>query len=40
MLAPPSSHYLLGTDQPGRSVLPLTIWGARSSLAIGVLATC
>jgi peptide/nickel transport system permease protein len=38
-LAPPSSHYLLGTDQPGRSVLLLTIWGARSSLAIGVLAT-
>ncbi|MEO6701523.1 MAG: ABC transporter permease [Jatrophihabitantaceae bacterium] len=38
-LAPPSAHYLLGTDQPGRSVLLLTIWGARSSLAIGVLAT-
>lgn len=38
-LAPPSAHYLLGTDQAGRSVLALTIWGARPSLAIGVLAT-
>lgn len=38
-LAPPSGHYLLGTDQPGRSVLLLTIWGARASLAIGLLAT-
>lgn len=38
-LAPPSARYLLGTDQPGRSVLLLLIWGARSSLAIGVIAT-
>jgi peptide/nickel transport system permease protein len=38
-LAPPSARYLLGTDQPGRSVLLLVIWGARSSLAIGVIAT-
>ncbi len=39
LLAPPSAHYPLGTDQPGRSVLLLVIWGARPSLAIGVLAT-
>ncbi len=38
-LSPPSSHYLLGTDQPGRSVLLLVIWGARASLAIGLIAT-
>ncbi|MBO0805559.1 MAG: ABC transporter permease [Nocardiopsaceae bacterium] len=38
-LAPPSLRYPLGTDQPGRSVLLLTIWGARPSLAIGVIAT-
>jgi peptide/nickel transport system permease protein len=38
-LAPPSAHYPLGTDQPGRSVLLLVIWGARPSLAIGVIAT-
>jgi peptide/nickel transport system permease protein len=38
-LAPPGAHYPLGTDQPGRSVLLLVIWGARPSLAIGVIAT-
>ena len=38
-LAPPSARYLLGTDQPGRSVLLPVIWGARSSLAIGMIAT-
>ena len=38
-LAPPSRDYPLGTDQPGRSVLLLLIWGARASLAIGVIAT-
>jgi peptide/nickel transport system permease protein len=38
-LAPPSGRYLLGTDQPGRSVLLLLIWGARPSLAIGLIAT-
>ena len=38
-LAPPSAHYPLGTDQPGRSVLLLVIWGARPSLAIGVIST-
>lgn len=39
LLAPPSAQYPLGTDQPGRSVLLLVIWGSRSSLAIGVIAT-
>jgi peptide/nickel transport system permease protein len=38
-LAPPSAHYPLGTDQPGRSVLLLLIWGARASLAVGAVAT-
>jgi peptide/nickel transport system permease protein len=38
-LAPPGHGFLLGTDQPGRSVLLLLIWGARTSLAIGVIAT-
>ena len=38
-LAPPSAHFPLGTDQAGRSVLLLTIWGARASLAVGVIAT-
>ncbi len=38
-LAPPSAHYPLGTDQAGRSVLLLLIWGARPSLVIGVIAT-
>ncbi len=38
-LAPPSASYPLGTDQAGRSVLTLMIWGTRPSLAIGVIAT-
>jgi peptide/nickel transport system permease protein len=38
-LAPPSASFPLGTDQAGRSVLDLLIWGARPSLAIGVIAT-
>jgi peptide/nickel transport system permease protein len=38
-LAPPSLRFPLGTDQPGRSVLLLTIWGARPSMAIGVIST-
>jgi peptide/nickel transport system permease protein len=37
-LAPPSAHFPLGTDQPGRSVLLMLIWGARPSLLIGVSA--
>jgi peptide/nickel transport system permease protein len=38
-LAPPSPGYPLGTDEVGRSVLTLLIWGARVSLAVGLLAT-
>jgi peptide/nickel transport system permease protein len=38
-LGAPSADYLLGTDQAGRSVLLLTIWGARPSLVIGIIAT-
>jgi peptide/nickel transport system permease protein len=38
-LAPPSARFPLGTDQAGRSVLALLIWGTRPSLAIGVIAT-
>lgn len=38
-MVPPGPGYPLGTDQPGRSVLLLLIWGSRESLAIGVLAT-
>ncbi|WP_042382199.1 ABC transporter permease [Streptacidiphilus melanogenes] len=39
LLAAPSGSYPLGTDQAGRSVLLLLIWGSRESLEIGVLAT-
>jgi peptide/nickel transport system permease protein len=39
VLGPPSSHYLLGTDENGRSVLTLLIWGSRVSLFVGLLAT-
>ena len=38
-MGPPSAAYPLGTDQAGRSILLLVIWGARSSLAIGLIAT-
>jgi peptide/nickel transport system permease protein len=38
-LAPPTARFPLGTDQAGRSVLDLLIWGTRPSLAIGVIAT-
>jgi peptide/nickel transport system permease protein len=38
-IAPPSARFPLGTDYAGRSILPLLIWGARPSLAIGVIAT-
>jgi peptide/nickel transport system permease protein len=39
VLGPPSSHYLLGTDENGRSVLTLLIWGSRISLFVGLCAT-
>jgi peptide/nickel transport system permease protein len=39
VLEPPSSEYWLGTDDDGRSVLTLLIWGSRISLFVGLLAT-
>jgi peptide/nickel transport system permease protein len=38
-LAPPSAGFPLGTDLAGRSVLLAVLWGARTSLAIGFMAT-
>ena len=37
--SPPSAEFPLGTDNFGRSVLTLTIWGSRISLAVGLFAT-
>ncbi len=39
VLEPPSWQYPLGTDDSGRSVLTLLIWGARISLFVGLMAT-
>jgi peptide/nickel transport system permease protein len=39
VLEPPSGEYPLGTDDSGRSVLTLLIYGARVSLLVGLLAT-
>ncbi len=39
VLEPPSREYPLGTDNNGRSVLTLLIWGTRVSLIVGLLAT-
>ena len=36
--SPPSWAYPFGTDDPGRSVLTLEIWGSRISLLVGLLA--
>lgn len=36
---PPSGEFLFGTDHLGRSVLPLMLWGARTSLTVGAAAT-
>lgn len=36
---PPSWANLLGTDPSGRSVLGMLVWGARSSLLVGIAAT-
>lgn len=36
---PPSAEYPLGTDNFGRSVLDLVVWGSRVSLTVGFLAT-
>lgn len=37
--SPPSLEFPFGTDNLGRSVLALTVWGSRISLTIGLLAT-
>ena len=39
VLEAPSSEFLLGTDENGRSVLTLLIWGSRISLLVGLIAT-
>ncbi len=39
ILAPPSREYWLGTDETGRSILTLLIWGSRVSLFVGLFAT-
>lgn len=39
VLEAPSSTYWLGTDDNGRSILTLLIWGTRISLFVGLLAT-
>lgn len=39
VLESPSWSYWLGTDENGRSVLTLLIWGSRISLFVGLLAT-
>jgi peptide/nickel transport system permease protein len=39
VLEAPSREYWLGTDDSGRSVLALVIWGARISLFVGLFAT-
>jgi peptide/nickel transport system permease protein len=38
-LAPPTAGFPLGTDESGRSVLALVVWGTRVSLLVGVAAT-
>jgi peptide/nickel transport system permease protein len=38
-LEPPSLEYPLGTDELGRSILNLTVHGARISMVIGLMAT-
>jgi peptide/nickel transport system permease protein len=39
VLEPPSGEFWLGTDERGRSIVTLLIWGARISLLVGLLAT-
>jgi peptide/nickel transport system permease protein len=39
ILEGPSSHYWLGTDESGRSIVTLLIWGSRISLFVGLFAT-
>jgi peptide/nickel transport system permease protein len=39
-LAPPGGTFLLGTDTQGRDVLSRVIYGARISLAVGIISQC
>lgn len=39
VLEAPGGGYLLGTDENGRSIVALLIWGSRISLFVGMLAT-
>jgi peptide/nickel transport system permease protein len=39
VLAPPTGGYWLGTDENGRSIVTLLIWGSRISLFVGLFAT-
>jgi peptide/nickel transport system permease protein len=39
VLEPPNSHYWLGTDDNGRPILTLLIFGSRVSLFVGLVAT-
>lgn len=39
LLGAPTLSYPLGTDETGRSVLALVVWGSRSSLTVGIVAT-
>ncbi len=38
-LAPPSADFWLGTDQFGRDILSRLLWGARSTVLLGLTAT-
>jgi peptide/nickel transport system permease protein len=38
-LEPPSSAHLFGTDELGRDILNMTVYGARISMSIGLMAT-
>src|SRR3989304_492186 len=38
-LKPPSRQHLLGADHLGRDILSRVMWGARVSLAVGMVAT-
>ena len=38
-LEPPSAAHILGTDELGRDILNLTVYGARISMSIGLMAT-
>lgn len=39
-LSPPGGTFLLGTDTQGRDVLSRVIYGARISLAVGIISQC